>query len=212
MTSMVADPYVALLPALTGGNGAAEVEDFYQHHFIFNMPPDMELVPVNRIIGGDYIVEESVFRFTHTVELDWMLPGLAPTGKRVEIAVVSIVKMAGEGSRTSTLGPGVGARAARTARHRRCRSSARTARADPRPERSGEPADEAPAREGGSDEGKPIRRSRRSAAASTTRSSTPTPTSSRPCRCCSTTSARSAAVLRPSASSRSCATSAARSR
>ena len=51
---------------------------------------------MNRIIGGEYIVEESVFRFTHTVELDWMLPGLAPTGKRVEIAVVSIVKMAGE--------------------------------------------------------------------------------------------------------------------
>jgi len=57
---------------------------------------DMELVPVNRIIGGDYIVEESVFRFTHTVELDWMLPGLAPTGRSVEIAVVSIVKMDGE--------------------------------------------------------------------------------------------------------------------
>ena len=96
MASMVPDPYVALLPALTGGNGAAEVEDFYQHHFIFDMPPDMELVPVNRIIGGEYIVEESVFRFTHTVELDWMLPGLAPTGRRVEIAVVSIVKMEGE--------------------------------------------------------------------------------------------------------------------
>jgi carboxymethylenebutenolidase len=96
MASMVPDPYVALLPALTGGNGPAEVEDFYEHHFIFNMPPDMELVPVNRIIGSSYIVEESVFRFTHTVELDWMLPGLAPTGKRVEIAVVSIVKMEGE--------------------------------------------------------------------------------------------------------------------
>ena len=96
MASMVQDPYVALLPALTGGNGPAEVEDFYEHHFIFNMPPDMELVPVNRIIGAEHIVEESVFRFTHTVELDWMLPGLAPTGKRVEIAVVSIVKMDGE--------------------------------------------------------------------------------------------------------------------
>jgi carboxymethylenebutenolidase len=93
MASMVADPYVALLPALTGGNGAAEVEDFYEHHFIFNMPPDMELVPVTRIVGAEHIVEESVFRFTHTVELDWMLPGIAPTGRRVEVAVVSIVKM-----------------------------------------------------------------------------------------------------------------------
>src|ERR1700741_537332 len=60
------------------------------------MPPDMELVPVNRIIGAEHIVEESVLRFTHTSELDWMLPGLAPTGRRVEVAVVSVVKMEGE--------------------------------------------------------------------------------------------------------------------
>jgi carboxymethylenebutenolidase len=96
MASMVADPYVALLPALTGGNGAAEVEDFYQHHFIFDMPADMELVPVTRIVGATHIVEESVLRFTHTAEIDWMLPGLAPTGRRVEVAVVSVVKMEGE--------------------------------------------------------------------------------------------------------------------
>ena len=79
-----------------GGNGAREVEYFYERHFIFNMPPDMELVPVSRIVGAEHIVEESVFRFTHTVELDWMLPGLAPTGRRVEIAVVSVVKMEGD--------------------------------------------------------------------------------------------------------------------
>jgi carboxymethylenebutenolidase len=96
MASMVADPYVALLPALTGGNGAAEVEDFYEHHFIFSMPADMELVPVSRIVGATHIVEESVLRFTHTAEIDWMLPGLAPTGRRVEVAVGSVVKMEGE--------------------------------------------------------------------------------------------------------------------
>jgi hypothetical protein len=30
-------------------------------------------------------------RFTHTVEMDWMLPGIAPTGKRVEVALDVIV-------------------------------------------------------------------------------------------------------------------------
>ena len=96
MATMVASPYVALLPALTGGNGREEVADFYAHHFIFSMPPDMELVPVSRIVGSDHVVEESVLRFTHSIEIDWMLPGVAPTGRRVEVAVCSIVKMEGE--------------------------------------------------------------------------------------------------------------------
>ena len=96
VATMVASPYVALLPTLAGGTGREEVAEFYAHHFIFNMPPDMELVPVSRIVGVDHVVEESVLRFTHSVELDWMLPGLPPTGRRVEVAVCSIVKMEGE--------------------------------------------------------------------------------------------------------------------
>jgi carboxymethylenebutenolidase len=96
VATMVADPYVALLPAMTGGNGRAEVAEFYARHFIFNMPPDAEMVPVSRIVGEGHVVEESVLRFTHTVELDWMLPGLAPTGRRVEVAVCSVVKMEGD--------------------------------------------------------------------------------------------------------------------
>jgi len=96
IATMVADPYVALLPAMTGGNGRAEVAEFYAQHFIFNMAPDAEMIPVSRIVGDDHIVEESVLRFTHTVELDWMLPGVSPTGRRVEVAVCSVVKMEGD--------------------------------------------------------------------------------------------------------------------
>jgi carboxymethylenebutenolidase len=33
-----------------------------------------------------------IMRFTHSIEIDWMLPGIAPTGKRVEIATVSIIQ------------------------------------------------------------------------------------------------------------------------
>ena len=96
IATMVADPYVALLPALSGGNGREEVAEFYARHFIFSMPPDMELVAVSRTVGADHVIEESVLRFTHSVEIDWMLPGVAPTGRRVEIAVCSVVKMEGE--------------------------------------------------------------------------------------------------------------------
>ena len=64
---------------------------FYTTHFIPKMPPDMEMMPLSRTIGTDQLVDEMVVRFTHTVEMDWMLPGIAPTGKRVEVALVVIV-------------------------------------------------------------------------------------------------------------------------
>jgi carboxymethylenebutenolidase len=37
-------------------------------------------------------VDEMVFKFTHTIRMDWMLPGVAPTGKRVEVPLVAIVR------------------------------------------------------------------------------------------------------------------------
>ena len=36
-------------------------------------------------------MDEMIFQFTHTIEMDWMLPGIAPTGKRVECPLVVIV-------------------------------------------------------------------------------------------------------------------------
>ena len=33
-----------------------------------------------------------LFSFTHTSEVDWMLPGVAPTGRKVEVPLVAIVK------------------------------------------------------------------------------------------------------------------------
>ena len=55
------------------------------------MPADTEIVPISRTIGTERLVDEMIFRFTHTIEMDWMLPGVAPTGKRVECALVVIV-------------------------------------------------------------------------------------------------------------------------
>jgi carboxymethylenebutenolidase len=56
------------------------------------MPPDTEIIPLSRTIGHDQLVDEMVFTFTHTISMDWMLPGIAPTGKRVEVALVAIVR------------------------------------------------------------------------------------------------------------------------
>ncbi|MFM7118866.1 MAG: ester cyclase, partial [Gammaproteobacteria bacterium] len=65
---------------------------FYKYHFIGGNPPDTTLTPVSRTIGEDQVVDEMIFSFTHTSEVDWMLPGVAPTGRRVEIPLVAIVR------------------------------------------------------------------------------------------------------------------------
>ena len=83
LSTMVPDAYVNHIPVLTGGLGHDAVRDFYAHHFIPKMPPDLELVPISRTIGTDQLVDEMVIRFTHTVTMDWMLPGIPPTGKPV---------------------------------------------------------------------------------------------------------------------------------
>ena len=89
--TMAPDAYVNHVPVLTGGVGRDQLKDFYANHFIPHMPPDVEVVPVSRTIGSDRLVDEMILRFTHSVEMDWMLPGVAPTGKRVECATVVIV-------------------------------------------------------------------------------------------------------------------------
>jgi carboxymethylenebutenolidase len=91
LDTMVPDAYVNHIPVLTGGVGHEQLREFYSRHFIPKMPPDTEIVPVSRTIGTERLVDEMIFRFTHTVEMDWMLPGVAPTGKRVECALVVIV-------------------------------------------------------------------------------------------------------------------------
>jgi carboxymethylenebutenolidase len=92
LRTMVPDAYVNHVPVMTGGVGREELREFYSRHFIPKMPPDTEIVPVSRTIGTDQLVDEMIVRFTHTVEMDWMLPGLPPTGKRVEVALVAIVQ------------------------------------------------------------------------------------------------------------------------
>ncbi len=88
---MTDDVHVLLVPPLAGASGREEVRAFYARHFVPQIPPDMQPVPISQTIGRDRIVEESVYRFTHSLQMDWMLPGLAATGRPVEVAVVAVV-------------------------------------------------------------------------------------------------------------------------
>jgi carboxymethylenebutenolidase len=92
LATMVEDAYVNHIPVLTGGVGKNELREFYSKRFIPQMPPDTEMTSVSRTIGEDQLVDEMVFKFTHTISMDWMLPGIPPTGKRVEVPLVAIVR------------------------------------------------------------------------------------------------------------------------
>lgn len=89
---MVADAYVNHVPVMTGGRGKKELRAFYSTDFIPKMPADTKLTPVSRTIGQHQLVDEIIFSFTHTEEMPWMLPGVAPTNKHVEIPLGVIVK------------------------------------------------------------------------------------------------------------------------
>jgi carboxymethylenebutenolidase len=89
------DNYVNHVPVMTGGRGPAEMLEFYGTHFIPKMPKDTTITPVCRTVGRDRVVDEMIFSFTHDVIMDWMLPGVAPTGRKVEVPLVVVVQIRG---------------------------------------------------------------------------------------------------------------------
>ena len=96
LTTMTAEPYVNEVPLMIGGRGRDGVRDFYANHFVSQFPPDIEIVPVSRTIGQGRVVDELIMRFTHSIRLDWLLPGIPPTGKRVELPFVTIIQFEGD--------------------------------------------------------------------------------------------------------------------
>jgi carboxymethylenebutenolidase len=96
LATMTAEPYVNEVPLMVGGRGRDEVRDFYANHFLSQIPPDIEMISVSRTIGQGRVVDELVARFTHSIRMDWLLPGIPPTGRRVELPFVVIVQFEGD--------------------------------------------------------------------------------------------------------------------
>ena len=92
LATMTAAPYVNVVALMIGARG----RDFSAHHCLSHIPPDMATVPVSRTIGQGRVVDELIMRFTHSIRLDWILPGIPPTGKRVELPFVVIVQFDGD--------------------------------------------------------------------------------------------------------------------
>jgi carboxymethylenebutenolidase len=92
VNTMVQRPSVNHVPVMTGGVGRKQLTHFYGQYFIPQMPPDTQIIPISRTIGHDRLVDEFVFKFTHTLQMDWLLPGVAPTNKPVEVVKMVVVQ------------------------------------------------------------------------------------------------------------------------
>ncbi|HEX9660387.1 MAG TPA: ester cyclase [Rhodothermales bacterium] len=92
MVTMTDAPHLHNVPTMIGGVGHDGVKSFYHDRLVGKFfPPDMTMERVSLTVGDDQLVEELVIRFTHTKEIEWMLPHVPPTGKRVVTAFVVIV-------------------------------------------------------------------------------------------------------------------------
>jgi len=91
MATMTDDPYVNHVPAMTGGVGFENVRQFYGDHFIGKWPRDIAITPVSRTVGESQVVDELILAFTHDIEMPQLLPGVAPTGRHVELAFCVVV-------------------------------------------------------------------------------------------------------------------------
>lgn len=96
MPTMVAQPYVNHVPTMTGGVGHDQLKRFYKYHFVDSNPADTRLIPVSRTIGADRVVDEFVFCATHDREIDWLLPGLKPTGRYFEVPMLAVICFRGD--------------------------------------------------------------------------------------------------------------------
>ena len=91
LTTMTNYPHIINIPTMAGGKGVDGVREFYQHSFLHNMPDDMTSILISRTVGDHQVVDETILKFTHTVEMPWILPGIEPTHKKVEVPLVAIV-------------------------------------------------------------------------------------------------------------------------
>ena len=59
------------------------------------MPDDTKIERISRTIVKDQVVDELILKFTHSREIDYLLLGITPTGKYVELPHVVVMKFKG---------------------------------------------------------------------------------------------------------------------
>ena len=95
LATMSENPYVLMMASGVVRVGRAAVREFYADKFLPNIPPDLEITTVSQTFGVDRVVEEMAIRFTHTINMDWLLPGVRPTGRKAEFIVAVVIQFDG---------------------------------------------------------------------------------------------------------------------
>ncbi len=96
LATMVEDAYVNHMPVNTGGRGKAALRAFYRDDFIPGWPDDVQMTPVNRVVGTGQLVDEIRTTFTHDRPMPWLLPNVPPTHKKIAMDIVVVVQFRGD--------------------------------------------------------------------------------------------------------------------
>ena len=92
VSTMVDDATVMHMPTMSGGAGKENLRRYYAEVFIPGIPEDTTSEPIARSVADGVIVDEFIMGMTHDREIPYLLPGLAPTGKALEIPTLVMVK------------------------------------------------------------------------------------------------------------------------
>ena len=92
LATMSENPHIVNVASMIGGEGTDGVRTFYTNRLIGQFfPPDVKFETVSRTYSPERLVDELIISYTHTTEMDHILPGVKPTGKYAEVAFVVIV-------------------------------------------------------------------------------------------------------------------------
>ena len=96
LATMVEDACVNHMPVNTGGRGKAALRTFYRDDFIPSWPDDLQMTPVNRVVGEGQLVDELHLTFTHDKPMPWLLPNVPATHRKIAMDVVVVVQFRGD--------------------------------------------------------------------------------------------------------------------
>ena len=142
LATMTAEPYVNEIPLMIGGRGRDGVRNFYANHFVSQIPPDIEIVPVSRTIGQGRVVDELIATL-HSLDPHGLASARHPADRKARGAPVRrhhAVRRRQDRARAPVLGPGFCARPGRPPRSNASRPRRRNRGASAEPHSTDERA------------------------------------------------------------------------
>lgn len=96
LATMSPNPHLVNVPTMVGGQGPGGVRTFYAKRLIGQFfPPNVKFKRSPAPTARSGSSTNSSSPSPHATRIDWMLPGVQPTGRRVEVVFVVIVGMEG---------------------------------------------------------------------------------------------------------------------